>query len=173
MQEICTSGSMSGDWKRSHGGGTGIGESRRQQLPPNAYRYRPSCRLYPHSQLTPFHPFPPVTPYPQNQRRGPTPNTKPINTEQLNRSLRSRFRTPPVRQKPRRTLRARFKQRFAQKPNQDQTENQRTTSRTRKRIHARTYWLRHNIKGRKKAHPPSIRYFGPPMASQERRSQRV
>ena len=36
MREICMSGSTSGDWKRSHGeeGGTGIGESRREQLPP-------------------------------------------------------------------------------------------------------------------------------------------
>ena len=48
------------------------------------------CRLRCHDN-----PFPPVTPYPQNQPRKPAPEIKPNNTEQLSRSLRSRFRTPP------------------------------------------------------------------------------
>ena len=48
MRESRLSGSESGDWKQSHGGGVRHRhcESCREQLPPSAYRYRASYRLY-------------------------------------------------------------------------------------------------------------------------------
>ena len=49
----------SGDWKRSHGEewGTGIGESRREQLPPLPAAYRASRRLYPAPANNPMKTF--------------------------------------------------------------------------------------------------------------------